>query len=873
MELKEEGKLKPKSNTKSTTTDTEFSYTDTPLDRIKKERQILKNRSVADEYAEKLGSKLGGRKGKQVGRMLGIDVPTSGSTSSSSSTTATITEEEDDDDEKRKPKLGQLDEEDLEDEYEEDEDVYTETEDERRERMVISSESASSTIDMLRRNVDEDNKDDETDDEMDEEEMLDAVAKALAKTGGIPNRSGSFDIISADDSIDSAETPKQETNESMPNVVSSTVSSGVKTSSVGGSWSPPKEGEKTEDSYQPKVGTWGAFPRPRNISVAYGGGKRVGAGVKTDREKQQQSIESTKERLRAYRQKMGIDVQSEKDNEAVIDEALQLASRAMQRGSYSIGVSALEKVTQYCSTKSVKGGKVFLELAMAYEAEGQTDKAIGLYAALSKSPIDEIKGNADKLLYGLEALNFMKDEAKLKDFSRKKAAETFIDATGFNDITANFDKVYNTAYIDLDKGGQYYRMLTENAVRSTREARQILLAAVDSGEQPRMKIIQAIKSFTRHFDECLEEEKKNEAAKIVPVDYAGRPIVNTRRKSSARSELENLNNAIGMDGYVLSSSSQMLENLNGDNLIELPLNKTSKTSYPIGCPVWYDRLKQTGVEEFSCGDVSSVFVDFSNGKRYYRITKTIDDDNISLSSGNGDLVREDKLMYAAKCPVFVERKDDDNNGEKKEVQGDIIRPHVDKKGTTYTVMLFETGNKIVIVDGVVSEHIKFRNTTNQEGNTNSKEVSKKVNWTPPNLKGSNSNSMSTRDQPLIYSDGELDEPHISKVPANRQRRQRRRPPRRSRSPPANGINGRYRGFPQPSMRGGFPQVGGRGYPIILKSRPKPDGCTCLHVDNLCDKVDEDSIKKFFLRAGVGVIAFRRPYSNRHNDGSMAPLCV
>ena len=572
MELKEEGKLKPKSNNKSTTNDTEFSYTDTPLGRIKKERQILKNRSVADEYAEKLGSKLGGRKGKQVGRMLGIDVPTSSSgTSSSSSSTATITEEEDDKNEKRKPKLGQLDEEDLDDEYDEDDDVYTETEDERRERMVISSESASSTIDMLRRNVDEDNKDDETDDEMDEEEMLDAVAKALAKTGGIPNRSSSFDIISADDSIDSVETPKQD--ESMPNVVSSTVSSEVKTSSVGGSWSPPKEGEKTEDAYQPKVGTWGAFPRPRNISTAYGGGKRVGAGVKTDREKQQQSIESTKERLRAYRQKMGIEVQSEKDNEAVIDEALQLASRAMQRGSYSIGVSALEKVTQYCSTKSVKGGKVFLELAMAYEAEGQTDKAIGLYAALSKSPIDEIKGNADKLLYGLEALNFMKDEAKLKDFSRKKAAETFIDATGFNDITSNFDKVYNTAYIDLDKGGQYYRMLTENAVRSTREARQILLAAVDSGEQPRMKIIQAIKSFTRHFDECLEEEKKNEAAKIVPVDYAGRPIVNTRLKSSARTELDNLNNAIGMDGYVLSSSYQMLENLNGEWRLQLMADK------------------------------------------------------------------------------------------------------------------------------------------------------------------------------------------------------------------------------------------------------------------------------------------------------------
>ena len=329
---------------------------------------------------------------------------------------------------------------------------------------------------------------------------------------------------------------------------------------------------------------------------------------------------------------------------------------------------------------------------------------------------------------------------------------------------------------------------------------------------------------------------------------------------------------VGMNS---SSDIESVCNINEDNLMEMPLNKTSKLSYPIGCPVWYNRLKQTGVEEFSCGDVSSVLMDVLSGKRYYRITKTIDDDSFSLSSGNGDIIQEDKVMYAAKCPVFVERKADNNNGEKKEVQGDIIRPNVDRKATTYTVILFEDDNKIVVVDGVVPEHIKFRNTTNdksnQEGNANNKEVSKKVSWTPPNLEGSNSNSMSTRDQPLIYSDGELNEPHTS-IPANRQRRQRR-PRRRSRSPPANGINGRYGGFPQPSMRGGFPQVGGRGYPIILKSGPKPDGCTCLHVDNLCDKVDEDSIKKFFLRTGVGVQAFRRPYSNRHNDGSLAPLCV
>lgn len=345
------------------------------------------------------------------------------------------------------------------------------------------------------------------------------------------------------------------------------VSAGVKTSGVGGSWAPPSE-QTEEDAYQPKVGTWGAFPRPRNISVAYGGGKRVGRGVKTDEALKQQSIEDTKQRLRAYREKMGIEVQSEKDNADVIEEALQLAGRAMQRGSYSAGVSALEKVTKYCSTKSKLGGKVFLELAMAYEAEGKTDEAIGLYAALTKSPIEQIKMNADKLLYGLEAMNFMRNEAKLKEFSRKNAADTFIDATGFGEITKNFDKVYNTAYIDLDKGSQYYRMLTESVVRSTREARQILLKAVNKGEVDRMKVVQALRSISRHFDDALVAEKKNEEAKNVPVDYAGRPIVR-----APRSAQDELSSAIGMDGFVLSSPSQTLDSLEGEWRLQLMADK------------------------------------------------------------------------------------------------------------------------------------------------------------------------------------------------------------------------------------------------------------------------------------------------------------
>lgn len=564
-ELKREGKLNKK-NSDNNNNNNSSSPAPTNED-IVGVKQQKKSSSVADDYAEKLSARMGSsRKARQMGRVLGMDIQY---TSSSSAAAATTAEK---DGGKRKAKLGSLDVDDMEED--DDEDLYDD-EDYKvvSEALEISDQDAKNAIDMIRRNVKDDN-DDGKEAEMNEDDMIDAVAKLLGEKGDFRSayREMMVEMEKQEEDEDESSSTAATTTASASSSVSSIPSNTKSTSGVGGAWTPPSKSDttKTGDSYQPKVGTWGAFPRPRNISVAYGGGKRVGAGVKIDQSLKQQSINDTKERLRAYREKMGIEVQSEKDHADVIDEALALAGRAMQRGSYSAGVSALEKVTQYCSTKSKIGGQVFLELAMAYEAEGKTDQAIALYASLSKSPIERIKMNADKLLYGLEAIKFMRDEAKLKEFSRKAAAETFIDATGFGDISKNFDKVYNTAYIDLDKGSQYYRMLTENVVRSTREARQVLLKAVDAGEVDRMKIVQALRSISRHFDEALTVEKEQEASKNVPVDYAGRPIITTRSSSSTASALST---ALGMDGYVLLDATQTLENLDGEWRLQLMADK------------------------------------------------------------------------------------------------------------------------------------------------------------------------------------------------------------------------------------------------------------------------------------------------------------
>merc|ERR1719506_1477677 len=54
-----------------------------------------------------------------------------------------------------------------------------------------------------------------------------------------------------------------------------------RTTGVGGAWSPPPsmDNATARADYTPARSSWGVFDRPASISEAYGGGKRVGAGV------------------------------------------------------------------------------------------------------------------------------------------------------------------------------------------------------------------------------------------------------------------------------------------------------------------------------------------------------------------------------------------------------------------------------------------------------------------------------------------------------------------------------------------------------------------------------------------------------------------
>jgi hypothetical protein len=221
--------------------------------------------------------------------------------------------------------------------------------------------------------------------------------------------------------------------------------------------------------------------------------------------------------------------------------------------------------------------------------------------------IEEIKANAKRLLYGIEAMQFMRNEAKSADFQRKKIRNTFIDTTGLANIAENFDDVWNTAYIDLDGG--FYRKLTANVVRSNREARQILLQATRSGQVEHIKIVQALRSTSRHFDSELEKELKKAAPQSVAI-MNGKPIVvAVEEKESVTAVMA------GMEDYVLASAEQMLELLDGkwklqltadrqgdgvkfDNNSTLQRINTDRMTFQSSGPVGFVKVTQSGSVEF-----------------------------------------------------------------------------------------------------------------------------------------------------------------------------------------------------------------------------------------------------------------------------------
>ncbi|KAI0558338.1 hypothetical protein FGB62_216g032 [Gracilaria domingensis] len=163
--------------------------------------------------------------------------------------------------------------------------------------------------------------------------------------------------------------------------------------------------KNSEDDYQPRVATWGVFPRPDNISRTYGGGRRIQkGGVDLDSEESKARDEAVRKRLEAYRKGKGIDMKKEEEHREQLEQALEQSEKLMKKTLPYEAINCLEQVTQFTSDRSRLGGKLYLSLAFAYEAVGRREDARQIYARLRSNPFAEISSKAKQLVLGFEAM-------------------------------------------------------------------------------------------------------------------------------------------------------------------------------------------------------------------------------------------------------------------------------------------------------------------------------------------------------------------------------------------------------------------------------------------------------------------------------------
>lgn len=166
---------------------------------------------------------------------------------------------------------------------------------------------------------------------------------------------------------------------------------------------PSQEGE----AYQPTVATWGLFPRPNDISKAYGGGRtlRPGQALETD-ESRVARKKRVAEALAKFKQDSGSEVEPAVLKQA--QAAMAEGRRTFDSGDLIEALPWFRQASKLMPLPSVLGGEARLKLAVTLDSLGQNEEAKKLYTQLKGHPTSLVSKTAKRLLGGFQAAAFLK---------------------------------------------------------------------------------------------------------------------------------------------------------------------------------------------------------------------------------------------------------------------------------------------------------------------------------------------------------------------------------------------------------------------------------------------------------------------------------
>ena len=184
---------------------------------------------------------------------------------------------------------------------------------------------------------------------------------------------------------------------------------------------------ETGVNYKPKVSTWGVFPRPKDISKEYGGGRTL----KKD-EKGQNIIESKEEtearkirvakKLEKYRTSNALNMS--KEEEEKVREALNDANEFLRVGSVAKGIAVLEPFQQDINARSELGGQVIFCYAMCLDNAQRRDEALKQYKRVLGNQYGVVSKQAERMLWGMTtASKKMKSDLFDYESDRRKFTE------------------------------------------------------------------------------------------------------------------------------------------------------------------------------------------------------------------------------------------------------------------------------------------------------------------------------------------------------------------------------------------------------------------------------------------------------------------
>mmetsp|Transcript_19801 Transcript_19801/g.26112 ORF Transcript_19801/g.26112 Transcript_19801/m.26112 type:complete len:642 (-) Transcript_19801:295-2220(-) len=272
---------------------------------------------------------------------------------------------------------------------------------------------------------------------------------------------------------------------------------GQTTSGVGGNWS----GQNTDEveKMKPKVGTWGVFERPKDISKAYGGGRRIGVGgYQMSPEERQRKDEETRALLDEVLNGNSEEKRIEEEHAEEIDRAVARASQLMRFGDRYGALEELGAVKDWLNPKSERGGRAYLEYGLVLEAAGNQEEALSVYRLLvSKCKLPKINKNAKALANGIEAFTSL-------NFNVAEQQSQWI--WDFPEIET--DVRYETKYFkDMDADG----MPASGETNTLKGARFTLLKGIEYKRGiSQSRIVKAISFLASRSKELLSMEKFKE---------------------------------------------------------------------------------------------------------------------------------------------------------------------------------------------------------------------------------------------------------------------------------------------------------------------------------------------------------------------------